>query len=320
MRWVYALVPLILTAVIFGAGWHFFDPSAKGSDIVQFWSGVTTACALVWLISGYFQQSAELRLQRQELQLQREELRKSNVELAAQANALNVQARAIEIQAELARQSAVLNARKEFVTELSVKLIELFKPFESLNFMPGGDTYGIRYDIELYYRDEVLWEKLARGETKAFFEPAARILGQVRWLQEREIEHPIFAHKLPEMVIILFSDFLVIAGRYGEVIKSLAAEHYDQKPFHELAYTAWNVVKEAKCLDDHAWPDHAPAPQRDIVSGTEWIRRANRPGIEAGIRYLFEGDTKVFAQAIRMIEPYERPGDPPFIDARSTTQ
>lgn len=306
-RWL--AVVILLSGVLIAVAFALFEPTEKGQYWVNFGSAVATVIALVWLIFGYWTQTAELSLQREELSLQRKEMKKSNEELAAQARALEVQSEAIKVQAELARQSAVISARREFEAELAVRLVDYMRSLVKLDRAKWDYRhYGIGEDIDQFASPEALWMRLNRGERDAFFAPATAIFQKMSFMIEE------FGWPLPnpdeywsEHITDFLLDFLSIAGRYSEAVSSLQAERYDPKPFSELGYAVWNVVTTVERYDDHGLGRNDAHEEPDLVSGPEWVRRSNRPHVKDGIRYLLTPDRIGQELSVDLLRPYDRP-------------
>lgn len=84
-----ALSTLYMAAILFLRGNDFGELLSTGSlnEVGDFLAGVFTPLAFSWLVYGYFQQSSELRLQREELALTRKQLGKQTELLQEQVTA-----------------------------------------------------------------------------------------------------------------------------------------------------------------------------------------------------------------------------------------
>jgi len=110
----------------------------------DFLAGATAPLALFWLVIGYFQHSAELRLNTRVLKMQEEELRRQVVETARLVAATKEQAEVASQGLQERRQRDAKEATPEFVDHGSSFSGERVK-IELRN--RGGEAR----DIELYY-------------------------------------------------------------------------------------------------------------------------------------------------------------------------
>ena len=106
-------------------GWQHFK-SLPANSLGDFLAGVAAPIAFLWLILGFFQQGAELGLQRRELRLQREQLRLQREEVARLAGAAGKQAASADAAVfltifEFMQREEVRDARTFVRTDLSAR-------------------------------------------------------------------------------------------------------------------------------------------------------------------------------------------------------
>ena len=196
---VLTAIGLVLTAGVFGLAWFFVDAHRQAelnesllvvllrmelNEVGDFFAGFAAALAFIWLVIGYFLQSAELKLQRKELGEQR-------LETARLADEANRQSEAISANEMHARRDTFFRIAELHERDINHHAFAMMDAILDVQAKVDDETSRPLSDRRIEYlkigSEDNLWAKFSNGNHFVFTNLLSHVLENIDPLVSEKI-------------------------------------------------------------------------------------------------------------------------------------